>query len=128
MTATTEEWVSKAEGDFGSAHLEMQPATDANYDAVCYHAQQCVEKLMKARLAEAGVAFPKSHDLVELLDLVRPLVPDLGPWEHALDRLSEYAVDSRYPGWTANREQARQALSDCRSVRDIVRRSLGLPV
>ncbi len=32
-----------------------------NHDAACFHAQQCVEKYLKARLQEANVASQKTH-------------------------------------------------------------------
>ncbi len=35
-----------------------------NYDAVCFHAQQCAEKYMKARLVDADVFLRKTHDLL----------------------------------------------------------------
>jgi HEPN domain-containing protein len=37
-------------------------------DLVCFHLQQCIEKYLKARLNEAGIPFPKTHDLERLLD------------------------------------------------------------
>jgi len=46
----------------------------------------------------------------------------------ALDSLTTYAVDFRYPGDTANKEEAEDAVEDCRKVREVARRSLGLPV
>lgn len=46
-----------------------------NYDGLCFHAQQCVEKYLKARLCEAGIEFPKTHVLAALLDLVAPVEP-----------------------------------------------------
>jgi len=48
MTETIKEWLAKAEGDFRTAQREMQAADSPNYDAVCFHAQQCVEKLVEA--------------------------------------------------------------------------------
>jgi len=50
MNGTVKEWVLKAEADFATAGRELQATTAQNYDAVCFHAQQCVEKLMKALL------------------------------------------------------------------------------
>ncbi|MBI2433302.1 MAG: HEPN domain-containing protein [Candidatus Hydrogenedentes bacterium] len=47
----------------------MQAPLPVNYDSVCFHAQQCGEKYAKALLQEAGVAFRKTHDLGELVDL-----------------------------------------------------------
>ena len=70
MTPLAREWVKKAEGDFVSPSRELRPRKSPNYDAACFHAQQCVEKYTKACLQEAAIAFPKTHDLVVLLQFV----------------------------------------------------------
>ena len=49
MNALTREWVTKAEGDLGTAARELAVDNDPNYDAVCFQAQQCAEKYLKAR-------------------------------------------------------------------------------
>lgn len=73
MNPITSEWVQKAEGDFATAKRELQVSIEPNYDAVCFHAQQCVEKYLKAKLQEANVQFGKIHDLPTLLDLILPI-------------------------------------------------------
>ncbi|OGA54700.1 MAG: hypothetical protein A3G24_10185 [Betaproteobacteria bacterium RIFCSPLOWO2_12_FULL_62_13] len=46
-------------------------ALPAMNDAVIgFHAHQCVEKALKAVLACAGIAFRRTHDVAELLDLL----------------------------------------------------------
>lgn len=50
MNPITIEWADKAEGDFATAQRELDAADHPNYDAVCFHAQQCVEKYLKACL------------------------------------------------------------------------------
>jgi len=75
MKPLTREWVEKAEGDFQVAAQIMRQRKQRVHDAACFHAQQAVEKYFKARLCEAGVAFPKTHDLVALLKLLLPLEP-----------------------------------------------------
>ncbi|MBW1960508.1 MAG: HEPN domain-containing protein [Deltaproteobacteria bacterium] len=37
---------------------------------VCFHAQQCAEKYLKAFLTFKNIDFPKTHDIGELLALV----------------------------------------------------------
>jgi HEPN domain-containing protein len=46
MNELTEEWVNKAEGDFATAEREFAVQPAPNYDAVCFHAHQCAEKLL----------------------------------------------------------------------------------
>lgn len=49
MKPLTAEWVAKAEGDLASANRELRARTHRNYDAACFHAQQCAETYLKAR-------------------------------------------------------------------------------
>ena len=46
MKQLTREWIMKAEGDFHTAARERRARTAPNYDAACFHAQQCVEKYL----------------------------------------------------------------------------------
>ena len=78
MKQITQEWIDKAEGDFATAQRELQVQQMPNYDAVCFHSQQCAEKYLKACLQEANIAFNRIHDLSRLLDLLLPVEPD---WE-----------------------------------------------
>ena len=54
MKATAREWIEKAEADFLSASREYRARKKPNFDATCFFAQQCIEKYLKGRLAEAG--------------------------------------------------------------------------
>src|SRR6266852_9206884 len=70
MQPLTAEWVDKAEGDFATLLREIRARKRPNYDSACFHAQQCTEKYLKARLQEAGIPFGKTHDLPALLHLL----------------------------------------------------------
>ena len=128
MLPTTTEWVTKAEGDWSTAQTVLRSRKAPYYDAVCFHAQQCAEKYLKARLEEAGIAFPPTHDLLRLLGLVLPCEPGWTVLDPDLRALMVYAVAVRYPGTTALRTDARHALANCANVRDHARRGLGLAV
>jgi HEPN domain-containing protein len=126
MKLLTREWVNKAEGDFNSAGRELKAVKDPNYDAACFHAQQCVEKYFKARLCEANIPFGKTHDLRLLLNQLIPVEPDWNRWREGLIDLTTAAVEVRYPGFSANREIAEEMYDLCAEVRQAVRQSLGL--
>jgi HEPN domain-containing protein len=128
MQPLTVEWVDKAEGDFVTTQREVQARRQPNYDAACFHAQQCAEKYLKARLQEAGIAIPYTHDLVTLLNLLLPMEPTWSTLAPDLRALTVFGVTFRYPGASANRAMARDALARCRRVRQTVRVSLGLPI
>lgn len=128
MQPLTAEWVQKAEQDFLVAQRSFRARGIPTYDAVCFHAQQCAEKYLKARLQEAAVPFPKTHHLLALLTLLTPVQPLASSLSRALRVLDRYAVNFRYPGSAADRAAAREALRLCRLVRAEVRRGLGLLV
>jgi len=127
MNGTVKEWVLKAEADFGTAGREFQVTLDPNYDAVCFHAQQCVEKLMKALLIHLGVTPPKTHDLRALEALLAPVCPQWSWPGQELRFLSRASVDFRYPGEQADKEEARQACEIAGALRQKLRVLLGLP-
>jgi HEPN domain-containing protein len=66
MKPITSEWIDKAEGDFATAQRELDAIDHPNYDAVCFHTQQCAEKYLKAFLQEADITFRRTHDLSDL--------------------------------------------------------------
>ena len=124
MKPETAEWVEKAEGDFRTAGREKNSAEYPNYDAACFHAQQCAEKYLKARLVEAGKDFPKTHDLSAILNLALPFEPSWEFLRKDLEHLTDLGVEVRYPGTTADLEDAEEAMRTAQHVRRIVRTAL----
>ena len=116
MNELVQEWIAKAEGDYLTASRE-DCASPPNYDAVCYHAQQCIEKLMKAILIAEEKNPPRTHDLTVLDSLLRSALSD---WHWPIDQLrllSQAAVMFRYPGEFAGPEEAKAAIHVCREMK-----------
>ena len=128
MKPITLEWIEKAEGDWTSAQREYRARQRPNYDAACFHAQQCAEKYLKARLEEAGITFSRTHNLTSLLTLALAVEPTWTVLQPQLTALNIYSVAFRYPGSAATKSNAVNALKAGREVRRIVRQSFGLPV
>ena len=126
MKPLTREWVSKAEGDYATAAREMRARKSPNYDAACFHAQQCVEKYLKALLQEDGIAFGRTHNLESLLIPLLGQYPKWSAMRPGLRELTAYAVETRYPGESSDKEMARQALVQCRLARGLLRAALRL--
>ena len=126
MKQITGEWVEKAEGDYAMMERESRVRKDPNYDGICFHAQQCAEKYLKARLSEAGIGFAKVHDLVALLDQALEVEPMWEAYRTDLAFLSDFAVSFGYPGESADREDALDARRRCRLFRKAAREALGL--
>jgi HEPN domain-containing protein len=128
MKPTTREWVKKAENDFKVASQILARRKGIVPDAACFFSQQCVEKYFKARLIEASIIFPRTHDLLQLLNLCASVEPLWLAYAKAVDTMSDYAVDFRYPGHSATLREAKIAFKHCRSLRGEARRSLGLKI
>ena len=128
MKRTTREWIDKAEGDFATMERESRVRKNPNYDGVCFHAQQCAEKYLKACLCEAEIPFGKIHDLVALLDRVLIKYPLWESFQETLAYISGYAVSYRYPGEQADREVAIDSRRRCRAFRLAARSALGLKI
>lgn len=128
MSPLTREWAAKAEEDFHVLQREWRARKNPGYNAACFHAQQCAEKYLKARLQEAGIAFPRTHSLPALLQLLLPVEPLWSALCVPLNNLTIYGVNFRYPGASATKADAGQALKDCKAVRQEARLSLGLPI
>jgi HEPN domain-containing protein len=126
MKQITRQWVEKAEDDFQTVQRELRARKRPNLDGACFHAQQCIEKYVKARLIEAKIPFPKIHELGRLLDLVKPVEPLWEALRPGLNWLTVFSVRIRYPGQSATRDLAKKAAKICREIRDIMRQSLGL--
>jgi HEPN domain-containing protein len=125
MKAATREWVRKAEADYRGAR-SLARKRPPLHDLVCFHCQQCAEKCLKALLEELGTVVAKTHDLDKLLAVLRPTYPVLGPLKRGLVFLTDFAVDTRYPGASTTKRQARSALRWAERVRELARRLLGL--
>ena len=128
MKSSTLEWIDKAEGDFTTAQMIYRARKHPNYDAVCFHSQQCAEKYLKARFEEAGLTSPRTHNLYALLALILPLEPTWNTLVSDLNVLSVFAVAYRYPGVTATKIDAKDSVKRCRKIRKTIRLSFGLPV
>jgi HEPN domain-containing protein len=77
------------------ALLEVAAVSDA---IVAFHAQQAVEKALKAVLAAAGNEFPFTHNIAHLMQLCRDAGVELPSSLAAADLLTPYAVAARYGG------------------------------
>ena len=90
-------WLAKAESDLLAARRLR--AAGGPFDAVCFHAQQACEKVLKAALAWAEKDIPRTHNLEELqascvLVLAEPAASALRSLD--LSQLTPYAVETRY--------------------------------
>jgi HEPN domain-containing protein len=119
------EWLKKAEGDVRTARREAAVTEAPNWDAVCFHAQQAVEKYLKALLQQEDIVFTKTHDLSVLLNLLLTAFPDLSALSDDLEWLSAFSVEFRYPGEEAVPEDARLAIGVMEETIELLQPKLG---
>jgi HEPN domain-containing protein len=125
MKPETQGWTDKAEGDWKVARREMETPNPV-YDVICFLAQQCAEKYLKAVLEEHNVAFRKTHDLVVLLEEGVGQLAGFESLREGLARLSTFGIAARYPGVQADAQAAEDAMGTAEQVRGMVRARLGL--
>lgn len=90
------QWLSRAEDDLKVAELAFNDAEPVLWGAA-FHAQQAVEKFLKALLTFHDVEFGKTHDISYLLQLCMDFHPDIQQFAAKASKLTEFAVESRYP-------------------------------
>ena len=89
-------WLRYARSDLAVARTEFGSA-EVLPETLCFHAQQAVEKAIKAVLTAHAVEIPRSHNIGELLDLIpRGIARDQKVENSAI--LTDYGVSARYPG------------------------------
>lgn len=120
------EWVSKAEQDYQTAETMARKRKHPVPDIVGFHSQQCIEKYLKAYLILKRIDFLKTHDLIELLELVIDKDPLVEAYRADLRILNPFSVQFRYPGDSATRDESKIALKTMRRLRKVFRDKLGL--
>lgn len=120
-----QEWLFKADNDLVNATHTLTLGLDCPTETVCFHAQQCVEKYLKALLVFQAIPVPKTHKIHVLMELIprrfRPVLDD----EVQL-RITEYASVIRYPDEMreVSLAEARKAVALARRVRREIRKHL----
>jgi HEPN domain-containing protein len=88
------DWLRHARSDLSVARRTGDP--DTLLETLCFHAQQAVEKCLKAVLVSRDIAPPATHNLKTLIE---KLPSDLELPAYVVDAaaLTDYAVTARYP-------------------------------
>ncbi|HET7089985.1 MAG TPA: HEPN domain-containing protein [Anaerolineae bacterium] len=121
-----DEWVKKAEDNYISAVALLRRRSRPVPDVVCNQCQQCAEKYLKALLVRHRIDFPKTHDLIQLKNMLVQADTDVQLMTSHLATLLPYAIDVRYPGLEAAVEDAKEAVRAMKTIRRFARAKLGL--
>lgn len=119
------EWLTLADDDLRLAELTMSDSGPI-YWAAAFHCQQAAEKSLKAFLAYHEQHVEKTHDIEFLLGLCAKILPEAGDLVDAGGKLSDYAVDSRYPAakFEITQQKAEQAIRTARKIFECVLKAL----
>ena len=85
-------WLGFARQDLRIAELAM---SEGLYNQVCFHSEQCVEKVLKSWLAEKGKKIPRTHSMADLLILVP--ADALADMAEEILLLYRFYIATRYP-------------------------------
>ncbi len=89
------EWLEASSLDLENIHHILQNERLTGH--VAFHAQQAIEKSLKAVIEEEGLNVPKIHSLQKLFAICEPFV-DYSPDEVLIIALDSLYIESRYPG------------------------------
>jgi len=92
---TPEDWLRHAWSDLELA--KVQRNSRILLEDLCFHAQQALEKALKAVLVSRLISFPRTHNIRSLIDLL-PEGLSIPEEAKGAAMLTDYAVMARYPG------------------------------
>jgi HEPN domain-containing protein len=93
-----QDWLAHAGADLRYARLGRSQPNELGA-LIAFHAQQAVEKALKAVLVHHTADFPKTHDLAQLVELIQGIGVN---WPARLDPVLDlvpFATHARYPGF-----------------------------
>ena len=107
---TPKAWIKRAKSNLVRA--KQPKMEEVFWEDLCFDAQQAAEKALKAVLVAFGIQFRFVHDLAELLTLLEEHGVALSEDVRASAALTDYAVDTRYPGTSepVTEEEFKEAL------------------
>ncbi|MGQ9638813.1 MAG: HEPN domain-containing protein [Thermodesulfobacteriota bacterium] len=115
-------WIRKAENDLKTAKDEIKTENPAT-DTVCFHAQQCAEKYLKAYLVFHQKHFKKIHNIAKLVELCKEIDENFDKiFGFGASNLTVYAVEIRYSDeiYFPSKEEAEKAIEIAEKVKEFV--------
>ena len=88
-------WLVKASHDLITAKVMLKNDPSVT-DTICFHAQQCVEKALKAFLVFADIHVEKTHYLPRLIEISATVDNSFHELNQVARELTDYAVEVRY--------------------------------
>jgi HEPN domain-containing protein len=118
MKQITKAWLDRALDDLDS--IEQLLKKEHLTNVVAFHAQQAVEKSLKAVIEELEIGFVRTHNLLRLHELVKPHY-DVTQDTDMLERLDAVYTESRYPNEMGLLPYGKPTIEDARLFYDFAR-------
>jgi HEPN domain-containing protein len=119
-------WLFRAKEDIAVIDnlFNTEPVLYAS--TICFHAQQAVEKFLKAFLVYHNVDFPRTHDVDFLLLECKKI--DSIDFDVDLGSLSDFGVNIRYPDdfYIPDKEETIQYCDVAHAIQEIVEKKIKL--
>ena len=116
-------WIFRADEDLAVIDRLSGSDLSAYSSSICFHAQQAVEKYLKALLVFKGIDFRKTHDVDHLLSECQKVVPQALDFID-LKSLTDFGVAVRYPDdfYIPEESETRHYMKIAKDVEEIVKR------
>lgn len=121
MKREAKEWLKIAEEELQAAEHLFEASL---YRMVCYHAQQVVEKILKAILTEREIEFSRTHNILDLSNAVNnighqaPVTVEDAVFLNSVYRTRYPAALGLLPAGDPTKEDAERALQSARKMRE----------
>lgn len=121
-----ENWLFRAKEDIAVINSLFRTDPDFYASTICFHAQQAVEKFLKAFLVYHNVDFPRTHDVDFLLMECKKI--DSNDFEIDLGSLSDFGVNIRYPDdfYVPDKEETIQYRNIAHTIGNIIEKKIKL--
>jgi HEPN domain-containing protein len=97
MRPETNLWIEKANQDVKTVEILIQ-SNEGPSEIICFHCQQAAEKFLKAFLIDKNIEFPRTHDLLMLIEkYILPFDNTFHEIIPAATEITGYATATRYP-------------------------------
>ena len=95
--AELRQWLEIAEGDLKVAKFLANNMHPMPVEKICNDCQQSVEKDLKGFLFFNDIEPPKTHNLIDLLEMCSNILPSFSNYQKQCRYLTKFAVIPRYP-------------------------------
>jgi HEPN domain-containing protein len=94
MKMSTDNWLDFALDDLDAAEILLN---ERKYNMTCFHSQQAAEKALKGFLVHNKVVTPRTHNLVELINLCNKIDNSFTSFLPKMATLNQFYAPTRYP-------------------------------